>query len=173
MDQTRFKRCLKDPTFKPTSVGNSPGHDRTQVKRLILCTGQLYYDLVAGRKEAQLDRHVMILRVEQLSPFPIDNIADEIMSLPNLESIVWAQEEPMNQGPWGYCRPRIRAILDHCGRPNGINKVIFCGRDVSASPACGDPHTHANEQNQIVKDAMNLSRKHNSYYEKYLSGSVI
>lgn len=118
----------------------------------------------------------LAIRVEQLSPFPLDALADEIKSLPKLESVVWTQEEPMNQGSWFYVSSRINVVLKHCQRPLNVLtiychiinfQVIYAGRNVSASPAVGDHLIHVEELNRLCSNALDLTRTSNSYFEKY------
>lgn len=183
---TRFARYIYDPTFLPPKVelsgdigkGVGPNEERSgglnarkDVQRLILCSGQVYYDLVKARQNAKLEDKVLISRVEQISPFPMDQLANDIRTLPNLQSVVWAQEEPMNQGTWSYGSHRIRAVLNHCKCPNGIQDVVYAGRDVAASTATGDGKIHQAELKNLLTDAMNLDRVENSYHERYYKPS--
>lgn len=137
------------------------------IDRLLLCSGQLYYDLAAYREKHGL-WSVAIARVEQISPFPFDRVIDDIKRYPNLKDVVWAQEEPMNMGPWPYTSKRIVSSLEHLGHPNGIAQPIYVGRDVSAAPACGDARLHQQELETILRDGFDITRKTNSYFEKYL-----
>eukprot|EP01054_Gregarina_sp_Poly1_P007699 Gregarina_sp_Poly_1__7698@NODE_433_length_8455_cov_489_751192_g353_i0_p2_GENE_NODE_433_length_8455_cov_489_751192_g353_i0NODE_433_length_8455_cov_489_751192_g353_i0_p2_ORF_typecomplete_len1104_score172_79E1_dh/PF00676_20/7e75Transket_pyr/PF02779_24/1_6e48Transket_pyr/PF02779_24/3_8e02OxoGdeHyase_C/PF16870_5/2_1e462oxogl_dehyd_N/PF16078_5/7_9e08SHOCT/PF09851_9/1_1_NODE_433_length_8455_cov_489_751192_g353_i05293840 len=181
VEGTRFARYIHDPTFElpekkegdigrgvGESIDNAKTHTRENVKRLVLCSGQVYYDLVKARQQAKVEDQIMIARVEQLSPFPFDQVANEFSNLLNLETVVWAQEEPMNQGPWGYASKRIEAVLRHLKHPNKIQKVIFIGRDVAGSTAVGDVKLHAEEQARLCSEAVDLSRSQNSYVEKYM-----
>eukprot|EP01057_Protomagalhaensia_wolfi_P006354 Protomagalhaensia_wolfi_Nauph_80__6353@NODE_999_length_1821_cov_36_976431_g756_i0_p3_GENE_NODE_999_length_1821_cov_36_976431_g756_i0NODE_999_length_1821_cov_36_976431_g756_i0_p3_ORF_typecomplete_len191_score43_05OxoGdeHyase_C/PF16870_5/1_5e50_NODE_999_length_1821_cov_36_976431_g756_i0239811 len=178
---TRFARYIRDPTFErpqntagDIGVGvaeaqaNAPVKSRAGVKRLILCSGQVYYDLVKARRDAKLEDDIMIVRVEQLSPFPFDQVANDLDDLPNMESVVWCQEEPMNQGPWTYVGRRIDAVLKHLKYPKGIHHVMYVGRDVAGSTAVGDIKIHTEQQNRLCQDAMDLTRVQNSYYEEHL-----
>lgn len=154
----------------PTSTATASHlRSREKVQRLVLCCGQVYYDLVKARAAAKLEDTVMIARVEQLSPFPIDQLINDLRSLPNLQSVVWCQEEPMNQGAWPYVGLRLRTIL-HQARVQGwcsIRRALYAGRDVCATTATGSSYTHAAEQKQLLEDALKLDRTTNSYYEKY------
>eukprot|EP01066_Platyproteum_vivax_P001352 Platyproteum_vivax@DN1162_c0_g1_i1.p1 len=151
-------------------IQNVPGVDSNDedVLRLIVCSGQVYYDFAAYREKHQL-RNVAIARVEQLSPFPFDLFIDDVHRYPNLQDIVWAQEEPMNAGPWPYVSQRIMSSLAAMGNPNRIARAIYVGRDVGAATAVGDPKCHQSELNTILHNGFDLERKTNSYYEKYLS----
>ena len=77
------------------------------MKRVVLCAGQVYYDLEAGRAERKLEDDIAIVRVEQLYPFPYDEVKAELAKYPNAKSVVWAQEEPKNQGAFYQIRHRI------------------------------------------------------------------
>lgn len=140
------------------------------IERLILCSGQIYYDLAAYREKHGL-WNVGVARVEQLSPFPFDRVIDDIRRYPNLRDVVWAQEEPMNAGPWPYTSKRIVTSLEHLERPNGISNPIYVGRDVSAAPAGGDAKVHQKELETILVEAFDLYRRTNSYLEKYVRSS--
>ncbi|CDI79940.1 2-oxoglutarate dehydrogenase, putative [Eimeria acervulina] len=170
MEGTRFKRYIPDNFIV----------DPLRVDRLILCCGQIFYDLHAERERLQSESsaadnpgyRVAIARVEQLSPFPFDLVIKDIQRYPNLRSVVWAQEEPMNQGAWGYTSKRIESCLFHLGRPNKIERPLYVGRDVSATTAVGDKHLHDKELAQLLVDAFNLECTDNSYLSKYLSRRV-
>lgn len=137
------------------------------VTRLVLCSGQVYYDLAAYREKHGL-WSVALARVEQLSPFPFDRVVDDIRRYPHLQDVVWAQEEPMNMGPWPYTSKRLATSLAHIGYPNGITHPIYAGRDVSAAPAGGDARLHQVELERLLGDAFDVHRRTNSYVEKYL-----
>lgn len=140
------------------------------VERLVLCSGQIYYDLAAYREKHAL-WNIGIARVEQLSPFPFDRVIDDIRRYPHLKDVVWAQEEPMNAGPWPYTSKRLTCSLEHMGHPNGITSPIYVGRDVSAAPAGGDAKVHQREMETILTDAFDLYRRTNSHLERYLRQS--
>ncbi|CDJ60113.1 2-oxoglutarate dehydrogenase, mitochondrial, related, partial [Eimeria maxima] len=170
MEGTRFRRYIPDEL-----IG-----DPLRVERLILCCGQIYYDLLSERERIQSENNdpdnpgnrVALARVEQLSPFPFDLAIRDIQRYPNLRSVVWAQEEPMNQGAWGYTSKRIESCLRHLGHPNKIERPVYVGRDVSATTAVGDKGLHDKELLQLLLDAFNLECTDNSYLSKYLSRRV-
>ena len=105
--------------------------DNGKVKRVILCAGQVYYDLTAGRAERGLEEEVAIVRAEQLYPFPYAEAEAELAKYPNATEIMWAQEEPKNQGAWYQTRHRLEALAKE------DQKLIYAGRPASASPAVG------------------------------------
>jgi 2-oxoglutarate dehydrogenase E1 component len=119
-----------------------------RVTRVILCTGKVYYDLAAA-DQRQRAEHVAIVRVEQLYPFPEDELAQTLEGFPALEEVVWAQEEPENMGAWRYMEPRIQALLGEGVRPG------YVGRPERASPAEGFATAHDRQQAKIIDDAFN------------------
>jgi 2-oxoglutarate dehydrogenase E1 component len=116
-----------------------------KVKRVIVCSGKVYYDLAKKRDEAE--EQVAILRVEQLYPFPHKVFAAELKKYPNLAEIVWAQDEPQNQGAWFFVQHYI-----HENMAEG-QKLGYSGRAASASPAVGYSHLHQEQQKALVDGA--------------------
>lgn len=109
-----------------------------KVKKVILCCGQVYYDLEAEREK--LGRNdVAILRTESLCPFPFKEIIGELKKYKNAE-ITWCQEEPKNAGPWTYVEPRLRNIQKHVGKKNV--KIDYAGRPIMAAAAVGFGNLH-------------------------------
>jgi 2-oxoglutarate dehydrogenase E1 component len=120
--------------------------DEKNVKRVIACSGKVYYDLVKKREEKGLD-DVAILRVEQLYPFPHKVFAAELKKYPNATDIVWCQDEPQNQGAWFFVQHYIHEnMLDG-------QKLGYAGRAASASPAVGYAHLHQEQQKALVEAA--------------------
>ncbi len=117
----------------------------TRVRKVVLCSGKVYYDLAAGREEAGLD-DVAVLRIEQLYPFPAEELADALARYSDGVEVAWVQEEPANMGPMSYLRPLLRGLL---GRRIGL-----VSREPSASPATGSAKLHALEQQEIVSEAL-------------------
>ena len=136
-------------SFRPVIGDQVEGNENT-VKRVILCAGQVYYDINKARMERDLGKDIAIVRVEQLYPFPYEQLAAELSRYPNATEILWAQEEPKNQGAWFQIRHRIEAIA------NSKQKVIFAGRPASASPAVGYMSKHVAQLKQLVDDALEL-----------------
>ncbi|MBQ0921873.1 2-oxoglutarate dehydrogenase E1 component [Hydrogenophaga aromaticivorans] len=117
-----------------------------KVKRLICCSGKVYYDLVKKREERG-DDDVAILRVEQLYPFPHKVFGAEIKKYPNATDIVWCQDEPQNQGAWFFVQHYIHEnMLDG-------QKLGYAGRAASASPAVGYAHLHQEQQKTLIEAA--------------------
>ncbi len=121
------------------------------MRRLVLCSGKVAYDLFEAR-DAAGDRNTEILRVEQLYPFPGDVIAERVKASPNIETVVWAQEEPKNQGAWSFVEPLIEQALDEAG--GRVARARYAGRTASASPATGSAKRHAAEQKALVASAL-------------------
>lgn len=121
-----------------------------KIRKVVLCSGKIYYELVAERDEKEL-KDVAIVRVEQLAPFPFDKVAEEAAKYSNAQ-VVWTQEEPKNMGFWTFVAPRIetsmREILKDSRRPS------YIGRPSSAAPATGYNALHHIEQEKIIHEAI-------------------
>jgi 2-oxoglutarate dehydrogenase E1 component len=117
-----------------------------KVKRVIVCSGKVYYDLVKTRTEKKAN-DVAIIRVEQLYPFPHKAFAAELKKYPNASDIVWCQDEPQNQGAWFFVQHYVHEnMLDG-------QKLGYAGRAASASPACGYAHLHQEQQKALLEQA--------------------
>jgi 2-oxoglutarate dehydrogenase E1 component len=136
---------LAGGSFLPV-IGEVDGLDVKGVRRLIVCCGKVYYDLLAARREQRHD-DVAILRVEQLYPFPHKQFAAEMKRYPNANEVVWCQEEPQNQGAWYQSGHYLEANM----RPQ--QKLYYTGRPASASPATGYLAKHNEEQKALVEQA--------------------
>jgi len=121
-----------------------------KVRKLILCTGKVYYDLVKERDTRGLTNDIAITRIEQISPWPFDLVSEEIAKYPNAE-LQWVQEEHKNHGYWQHVQPRIETCNTHDSR-----RPSYAGRAQSASPATGNKRTHVLEQETLMEDAMRL-----------------
>ncbi|MCP3102911.1 2-oxoglutarate dehydrogenase E1 component [Myxococcus sp. K15C18031901] len=121
------------------------------VTRLLLCSGKVYYDLVKARDERK-DDSIAIVRVEQLYPFPFDELANLVAKLPKLAELYWVQEEPRNAGAWHYMFPRLHDLVS--SRSQQPVKLGYIGRAEAASPATGFPKTHEIEQQLIIEEAI-------------------
>ncbi len=130
-----FHRCLDDLAEPPAD----------KVRRLILCSGKVYYDLADARDEEGRD-DVYILRVEQLYPFPTDVVAEYAARFPGLESVVWCQEEPRNAGAWFFVDPLLEEALG--------KRPVYAGRAAAASTATGLARRHAAEQAKLIAEAL-------------------
>ena len=125
--------------------------DPKEVTRLVLCSGKVYYDIVEKRREREL-RHVAIARVEQLYPFPEEEIGALLKRYAGANDICWAQEEPRNQGMWFHMLSRRH--LAGCVQKR--HKLVYAGRTYSASPAAGYLNIHLEEQRSLVETALGL-----------------
>jgi len=120
-----------------------------EVKRVVMCSGKVYYDLLIQRRESKLN-HTAIIRIEELYPFPADSLNVALEKYKNAEQLIWCQEEPKNQGAWDYFEPRFAAKLDH------VCMVEYVGRDPAAAPAVGSAKVHAQQQKKLVRQALGL-----------------
>jgi len=120
------------------------------VRRVVLCTGKIYFDLVKARATSGDDR-VAVVRIEQLYPFPFNALAKVLQRYPSAE-IVWCQEEPQNMGAWNFVDRRIEEVL--AGLDVAAKRPRFAGRAEAASPATGLHKRHIEEQVQLVAEAL-------------------
>jgi 2-oxoglutarate dehydrogenase E1 component len=136
---------LVDGAFRPVLPDPAASADR--VRRLVLCSGKVYYDLV-GHELRGLADWIAVGRLEQLYPFPVDATAELVRSYPHLEELVWVQEEPQNMGAWRAIRHRLEESL-----PQGVT-LRYAGRPWRASPSEGYPTAHLREQDRILREAL-------------------
>jgi 2-oxoglutarate dehydrogenase E1 component len=129
-----------------TVIGDSAELVADKVKRIIACSGKVYYDLVRKRDERKAT-DVAILRVEQLYPFPHKAFAAELKKYPNATDIVWCQDEPQNQGAWFFVQRYV-----HENMVEG-QRLGYAGRPASASPAVGYAHLHQEQQKALLDQA--------------------
>ncbi|MFZ5561038.1 MAG: 2-oxoglutarate dehydrogenase E1 component [Pseudomonadota bacterium] len=127
-----------------------------KVTHVILCGGKVYYDLLEKRREAGRD-DVAIIRIEQLYPFPEKKLGEALSRYPNAGSIVWCQEEPMNQGAWYCSQHHMHTVVRNW---NDQLRVRYVGRTPAAAPACGSVYLHAQEQAFLVEEAFRCDAKH-------------
>ena len=130
--------------------------DNNNVVRLVLCGGKVYYELLEQRRKLGLT-DVAIVRIEQLYPLPEARILEEIAKYPNLEQIMWAQEEPLNQGAWLYLAPHLYGMVDE--HITNAKVIKPSARPSAAAPATGSPKMHNAEQKAVVANALNVSVK--------------
>ena len=121
-----------------------------QVKRIVVCTGKVYYDLLAARRERGI-QDVAIVRLEQLYPFPVNSLTRAFSTYPNAE-VVWCQEEPENMGAWQFLDRRIEGVLS--GLDVKAKRPRYVGRDAAASPATGQARVHNAQQAALVAAAI-------------------
>jgi 2-oxoglutarate dehydrogenase E1 component len=137
---------LAESSFRPV-LGDATV-DPGRVRRLVLCSGKVYYDLLGHESRGQAD-WIAVGRLEQLYPFPVAEAAELVQSFPQLQELVWAQEEPQNMGPWRAIRHRLEEALSE-----GV-RLRYVGRPWRASPSEGYPTAHLREQDRIVREALN------------------
>ena len=125
------------------------------VRRVVLTSGKVYYDLFEARAERKID-DVAIIRVEQYYPFPAKELKAELARYTNAE-VIWCQEEPQNMGAWTFIGPKIGDLLDELGRQS--LRIGYCGRAEAASPAAGYLKIHEKEQKALVEQALGIGRQ--------------
>ena len=132
--------------FQPV-LDDTEVKDRSDVERVVLCSGKVHYDLSEARKKSGVGR-VSIIRLEQFYPFPLIGLRAMLSSYPNAKELIWAQEEPKNMGGWTFVEPRLENIQPQLERP------AYVGRSASASPATGSYTVHQAEQASLVQEAL-------------------
>ncbi|MGI8546343.1 MAG: 2-oxoglutarate dehydrogenase E1 component [Gemmatimonadaceae bacterium] len=140
---------LTSSAFQPVLDDASAAPQRERVKRVAFCTGKIYYDLLEKRSRDAVPE-VALVRVEELYPWPHDQVAHIVDSYPAIEEVVWAQEEPKNMGAWTYVWPRLRVSTG-----NAIS-IRYIGRPERASTAEGYAEAHKIEQERIVSEVFAL-----------------
>jgi 2-oxoglutarate dehydrogenase E1 component len=133
----RFEEVLGSPETGPAD----------QVKRIIFCSGKVYYDLLNYRTERKIDNGE-IIRIEQLYPLAEKKLREMLKSFPKSAKFVWCQEEPQNMGAWSFVEPRLRTMF--------CSEIAYAGRDASASPAVGPLAIHKREQAALVAEAFRV-----------------
>ncbi len=144
LDNSHFMRILSDP-WAPADK---------DVKRLVLCSGKVAYDLMEARNAAG-DKNTAIVRIEQLYPFPSEPLVVRLKRMVNLEEVVWAQEEPKNNGSWFFVEPMIEECLIDAGV--GPQRARYAGRKASAATATGLMKRHQAEQAALISHALGHS----------------
>ncbi|SMN20569.1 similar to Saccharomyces cerevisiae YIL125W KGD1 Component of the mitochondrial alpha-ketoglutarate dehydrogenase complex [Maudiozyma saulgeensis] len=123
---------------------------KEETKKLVLLSGQVYTALHKKREELG-DKTTAFLKIEELHPFPFAQLRDTINSYPNLEEIIWCQEEPLNMGSWSYVSPRLQTTLKETENYKD-HSVRYCGRNPSGAVAAGNKTLHTSEENAFLKD---------------------
>ena len=121
-----------------------------KVKRIVLCSGKVYYDLLQTRRERE-QYDVVILRVEQLFPWPVKSLIEEMQAYKNAD-VVWCQEEPKNQGSWHYAMENIEETLAEM--KHKTDRARYVGRPAASAPATGSNKRHGEEQAKLVDEAL-------------------
>jgi 2-oxoglutarate dehydrogenase E1 component len=149
--ESHFQWIVPDPAHQ---TGDIESHEN--IKRVILCSGQVYTALVKHR-EQEGRKDIAITRLEQLHPFPWQQLQENLDSYPNAETIVWAQEEPLNAGGWSFTQPRIETLLNHTKHHNRRH-VMYAGRNPSASVATGLKAVHMREEKELLETAFSVKQ---------------
>nr|WP_294851495.1 2-oxoglutarate dehydrogenase E1 component [uncultured Sphingomonas sp.] len=141
-----FKRILSDLTPPPEG----------ETTRLVLCSGKVAYELMEARDKAvadgTADNSTEIVRIEQIYPFPSEPLTKRLKAMPKLKELVWAQEEPRNNGSWTFVEPFLEQCLTDAGFAG--MRPVYAGRPASASPATGLAKRHAEQQQNLIADAL-------------------
>ena len=119
--------------------------DTAKVQRLLLCTGKIYYDLLAAIQEAKRD-DIGLVRIEQLYPLDSNLLQETIAAYPKAKEFAWVQEEPANMGAWPHLRPQLRDLLD--------KEPHYIGRKAAATTAVGSHRRHQQEQQELIEKAL-------------------
>ena len=139
LSQGSLQLVMDDPAIR----------DRDKVRRVLLCTGKVYYTLLAAREKSEVQEQVALVRVEQLYPYPAQEISAIVAKYHRVEEIGWVQEEPKNRGAWPFMEPRLRQMF-----PDTL--LGYYGRDESASPAVGSVKIHQQEEKELVAAALGV-----------------
>ncbi|WP_028535447.1 2-oxoglutarate dehydrogenase E1 component [Paludibacterium yongneupense] len=143
--------ALTTGSFRPV-IGDTAVQEPKKVKRVLLCAGQVYYDLFNARRDRELEKDIAIVRIEQLYPFPTEQLAAELARFSQVKDVMWVQEEPKNQGAWYQIRHRVEGLLS----PKQV--LNFAGRPSSASPAVGYMSKHVAQLKAFIEDALTFAR---------------
>jgi 2-oxoglutarate dehydrogenase E1 component len=141
---SHFRRIVSD--LNPPAEG--------ETRRLVLCSGKLAYELMEARDQAG-DLGVEVVRIEQLYPFPSEPLVKRLKAMPKLQDLVWAQEEPKNNGAWMFVEPLLEQCLAEAGF-DGM-RPQYAGREAAASPATGLAKRHVAEQAALIAEALGHS----------------
>lgn len=141
--QGSFQSVLADTEMEPS-----------RVKRVILCSGKVYYHLYEERQAREID-NIAIIRIEQLYPFDDNGLAQALTPYKKLKDVVWCQEEPINQGVWYSSQHHFRKVL---AAHDGKLPLSYVGREASAAPASGYMSVHIEEQNRFIDEALTLGK---------------
>ncbi len=140
---------LAEGNFQP-AIGEIDELDPKAVKRVVMCSGKVYYDLLETRRKSEI-KDVALVRIEQLYPFPKDNLETIIREYVNAKDFVWCQEEPQNQGAWYSSQHNFRSVLPADAR------LSYAGRAASASSSVGYMSVHLKQQKALIDDALTLN----------------
>ena len=147
-----FHRVLWDHAIDPKENSFIKLKKSNKIRKVILCSGKVYFDLLEAREKLKKD-DVVFYRIEQLYPFPIKSLVKEIKLYAKTAKFYWCQEEPKNMGAWFSVRDYIQWTLKYIGANN--NKISYIGRNPAASPATGYATRHIAQQKEIIKNVFN------------------
>jgi len=145
--ENSFHRVMWDHSMDPKTKGFIKLKNNSNIKKVILCSGKVYFDLLVAREKIKKD-DVILFRIEQLYPFPAKSLVKELKPFANNANFYWCQEEPKNMGAWLLVRDYIRWTLDTIKAKN--NEISYIGRIPDASPATGYAKRHLSEQQEII-----------------------
>ncbi|MDC0403150.1 2-oxoglutarate dehydrogenase E1 component [Candidatus Pelagibacter sp.] len=143
-----FHRVLWDHAIDPMTEGFIKLKNSSKIRKVILCSGKVYFDLLEAREKLKID-DVILYRIEQLYPFPAKTLVKELKPYAKSATFHWCQEEPKNMGAWFSVRDYIEWTLDNIKANN--NKISYIGRSPDASPATGYAKRHISQQQEIIK----------------------
>jgi len=143
-----FHRVLWDHSIDPKTKGFIKLKKSSEIKRVIMCSGKVYFDLLEAREKLKKN-DVILFRIEQLYPFPAKTLVKELKPYAKSANFFWCQEEPKNMGAWFSVRDYIQWTLDNIKANN--NKISYIGRSPDASPATGYAKRHISQQQEIIK----------------------
>jgi 2-oxoglutarate dehydrogenase E1 component len=146
-----FHRVLEDDSYIKDS-GLIELKKNKKIKKVVMCSGKIYYDLVQAREQTKND-NVVFIRIEQLYPFPAKTLANILKRYQNAQ-VVWCQEEPKNMGAWNTVRNYIDRILEIIHFTN--DKVKYVGRKASSSTATGNLNKHLAQQKEILEKVVGI-----------------
>jgi 2-oxoglutarate dehydrogenase E1 component len=149
---TSFHRVMVDGAEAGCDVGGVTLAADEEIKRVILCSGKVYFDLLAERRKRRID-DIAVLRVEQLYPFPQEELEEIVGGYPNLERLIWVQEEPLNMGAWNYVRPYLRQLVE------SRFTLHYVGRPESSSPAEGSTTLYRINQQSLIEQAFDFDKQ--------------
>ena len=144
-----FHRVLWDHAIDPNEKGFVKLKSSEKIRKVILCSGKIYFDLLEARQKAKID-DVILFRIEQLYPFPVKPLVKEFKMYAKNAKFYWCQEEPKNMGAWFSVRDYIQWTLNYIRAKN--SKIKYVGRNPAASPATGYAKRHINQQKKIIEE---------------------
>lgn len=148
---SQFQWIIEDPAHEAGDI-----KPREEIDRVVICSGQVYTALHKYRADNGL-KDVAITRIEQLNPFPWQQLKENLDSYPNAKTIVWAQEEPLNAGAWSFTQPRIETLLNET-QHHDHKHVMYAGRNPSASVATGLKANHVKEEQELLEVAFTVTQ---------------